>query len=277
MNISNRDWIKLSAYLDGELNPREQNNMKERIKNNPDLQRALDEIRLVKTTLHSTPRIKVPRDFSLNPEQVPVKPRPQPQYKSYRLAAVVMSFLFIGVLILDFGSIFLGGAMAPAYESSYEEVMLDAAEQAPVEELESAPLPAVEEAAEQDLATGGLEEQDQEIQEEAAAPEVELEGESEAFALAEKEPQATSSPPSDRTLNLSEVGEDKAVESEELPVTESDQADDEVVSDLEVHEIVPEELERQFRLPWLRILEIILAIGVLGFGTAAWIIRRRSK
>jgi hypothetical protein len=122
MKLSTRDWVQLSCYLDGELTPRELRQFEDRLKKDPVLKFALEELRQTKFTLQHTPRVKPPRNFILTPEMLGKVRRSQPA-KAYQLAAALMSFLLVGVLVLDFGLRFSGGVMAPA---ASKELMLEA-------------------------------------------------------------------------------------------------------------------------------------------------------
>jgi len=42
MKISNRDWVQLSSYLDGEMNPREIKRIEDRLAKEPVLQHTLE-------------------------------------------------------------------------------------------------------------------------------------------------------------------------------------------------------------------------------------------
>jgi hypothetical protein len=163
MKLSNGDWVQLSAYLDGELNHRDMDRLKRRIEADPDFQAALDELRVTKQILKQTPKIRVPRNFTLTPDQVGQKSR-RPVYQRYRLAAAVMSFFLVGIFILDFGSIFLRGGLSQAMAPMAEEIMMEKAVE------ESLDIPAEEPAL---LAADAEGENDRSAANEAAASETE--------------------------------------------------------------------------------------------------------
>ena len=91
--VSHPDWVRLSAYLDGEVSQEERKQIENRIRSDPAFQSALDELLRAKQVLKAAPKLKVPRRFYLTPDQVGIKKRPHPA-RGYRLAAVAMTFIF---------------------------------------------------------------------------------------------------------------------------------------------------------------------------------------
>jgi hypothetical protein len=69
--ISPDDWEILSAYLDGQVSARENEQIRLRLEAQPELQRALEELRRTRTVLRSVPRKRVPRNFTLTRAMVP--------------------------------------------------------------------------------------------------------------------------------------------------------------------------------------------------------------
>jgi hypothetical protein len=68
--LSNRDYENLSAYLDGQLAPGEQNRLEERLKTRPELKQALEEMTRTRAMLRAAPRRRAPRNFTLTPAMV---------------------------------------------------------------------------------------------------------------------------------------------------------------------------------------------------------------
>ena len=132
MRLSTKDWAQLSAYMDGELGPREVRRMEARITVHPELQFALDELKEAKNVLSQTPKLRPPRQFRITPEMVGKNVDRRPAM-GYQVAAAVMSFLLIGVLVLDFGRSMVSGAMAPA---APREVMLEVMPEAAADAVE---------------------------------------------------------------------------------------------------------------------------------------------
>jgi hypothetical protein len=301
MKISNRDWGQLSAFLDGELSRRDKIQLEKRMKVNPDLQAALEELKITKQILSKTPLIPIPRNFTLSSAQIGIKTR-QPVYRRYRLAAALMSFVFIGVLILDFGGIFLGGTFAPAMAPKSQEVFFDTAGESAVDEMEEPALMAADAEAESDRAFAEevsvpSETADAvvEVMEEAAVSTTEMEeglaeevsSEAETDTIEEAAPAVgAESPGESKTTSDEETGDGDSVAEES-----ADQAQENLAVPTAAAEDVSqpnqpftyaeeapvwEEPTRQ-PLSLLRILEIILALGVIGLGAAAWAHRRRDS
>ena len=303
MKISNRDWVQLSAYLDGELSRREKIQLEKRMKVNPDLQVALEELITTKQILKKTPRIQVPRNFTLSPAQVGIKTR-QPVYRRYRLAAALMSFAFISVLILDFGGIFLGGGFAPAMAPKSQEVIFDAAAESAVDEMEEPALLAAE--AENDRATEGEFAEEVSAPAEAADAEVEVMEEAAISAaetedgLAEEELAPTAeaeaaeeiapavgaeSPEEAKTTGTGETAEgdtlaeghdDQTQAYQAAPSPTAEETPQPTLVVTYADEPSRWEIQRE-PISTLRILEIIIGLGIIGFGVAAWVLKRRDS
>jgi hypothetical protein len=102
--ISPRDWEALSAYLDGQLKPKERARLDIRLKENEALQSALDELRRTRELLRSQPRLKAPRNFTLTPEMAGMHSgqRSIPSaYPALRLASVLATIFFLVVFFGD--------------------------------------------------------------------------------------------------------------------------------------------------------------------------------
>jgi hypothetical protein len=328
MKLSNGEWVQLSAYLDGELNSRDMDRLKRRIEADPDLQVALDELRVTKQILKQTPEILVPRNFTLTPDQVGQKSR-RPVYQRYRLAAAVMSFFLVGIFILDFGSIFVRGGLSQAMAPMAEEIMMEkaveesldipaeepallaadaegendrsAADEAAVSETEEliadyAEMPEGEpvESTTDELAAPAAEFEEASTQDtappEAAAAEGMADEESARAEAAEVQ-----APEEDETPAGNVVGESKAVggdtDNAELEAEQTEHGDQanlasstgiaptspyptESPTYIDYETATWEEPRRG--IPPLRILEIIFAVGALGFGITAWVLRKRD-
>lgn len=73
--LSSRDLELLSAYLDRQLNSVEQRRLEERMRLNPGLQNAFDELRRTRAMLRSLPKVRAPRNFTLTPAMLPARRR----------------------------------------------------------------------------------------------------------------------------------------------------------------------------------------------------------
>lgn len=70
LQLSSKDWQLLSAYLDGQLSPRERSQVEQRLRTQPDYREGLQTLRKNQAMLRSLPRRPVPRNFTLTPEMV---------------------------------------------------------------------------------------------------------------------------------------------------------------------------------------------------------------
>ncbi len=285
MNISGKDLVQLSAFLDGELNQREINKVKERIQVDPDFQAALEELKIAKAVLKITPKLRVPRNFSLTQAQLGIRTN-RPVYKNYRLAAAVMSFVFLGILILDFGSMSLGAAFIPALAPKSQEIIFESAADSAVEEEEQPALMLAE--AEVDQASGEPEMVQEEVLAEAVEGMTEDEMSSAADARAEGEsaPAVGAENPAETNLTSDSTAEDG-----EAP---AEKADDLTETNLAAPSPTVEELQQaapdltfadesaspenqQPLISSLRVLEIIIGLAIVVLSIAAWILKRQES
>ena len=283
MKISNRDWVQLSSYLDGEMNPREIKKIEDRLTKEPLLQLALEELHRTKLTLQQTPTLKVPHNFILTPDMAGLKTRPRP-VRRYRLASALMTFMLIGVLVLDFGRTFVSGSMVPV---APKEVMLEAMSDSAADALEEPALMEAEGILESDRAVAETE-AGAPLEEESPAPQVAAEAGEEGEALgaaqeAESKSTEEETIDADATANQAEEwqenedAEELAVPSQtftpEIPGTPVPQPSPSVYfPDDEIHRI-----EKVPSIDPFRILEVIFGLSALSFGIAAWVIRRRKS
>ena len=283
MKISNRDRVQLSSYLDGEMNPREIKKIEDRLTKEPVLQLALEELHRTKLTLQQTPKLIVPHNFILTPEMVGLKTRPRP-VRRYRLASALMTFMLIGVLVLDFGRAFVSGSMVPA---APKEVMLEAISDSAADALEEPALMEAEGVIESDRAVAETE-AGAPLEEESPAPQVADEAVEKGEALgaaqeAESKSTEEETIDADVTTNQAEEwqededAEELAVPSQtvapEIPGTPVPQPSPSVYfPDDEIHRI-----EKIPSIDPFRTLEIIFGLGAISFGIAAWVIRRRKS
>lgn len=285
MQITDRVWAQLSAYLDGELSGRELRQVRKKIQTDPLFQAALDQLKITKQILQSTPRIQAPRNFTLKPEMIGVGSK-KPSFPGYRLAAAAMSFLLVGVLLLDFGGIFYKGAISAVSSPELFEVQLESIPEAAVDAVqEPTLLNAVGEVAE-DQAMAEYEEDSLSVE----APAIETESvEEEAAEVKTTEEVAES-------LVEGTVGEEQVEKAQDTGTTtgadRSQGGDDFQSTEQVLPSQTPEtppvvigyypeeeihEPERSAGISILRILEITFGLGVVGFSAAAWAKRRKSR
>lgn len=107
-NITGREWEVLSAYLDGELNPRERIRLEQKLQERSYLQAALTELQKTRRLLRAQPTIRSPRNFTLTPEMTGTRPGKRSAYSlfnSMRLASSLATVLFVMIVL---GDVFLG-------------------------------------------------------------------------------------------------------------------------------------------------------------------------
>lgn len=75
IQISPSEWEALSSYLDNQLSERERSRLETRLKDEPDLRQALEDLRRTRIILRSQPRLRAPRNFTLTPATARVRSR----------------------------------------------------------------------------------------------------------------------------------------------------------------------------------------------------------
>jgi anti-sigma factor RsiW len=139
--LSNRDLERLSAYLDGALSEKEASRLEARLRDEPNLQQAFQELKGTAQMVASLPEVPLPRSFTLTPEMVGIRERPR-VYPVLRLATALATFAFFAVVGVDaITSFTLKGALAPMAK---EQVAMEA------------PAPAADAIATGETATEGL-------------------------------------------------------------------------------------------------------------------------
>ena len=143
--ISTRDWDDLSAYLDGQLNTKEQTRVETRLRQDTDFRSALEELRRTRAVIHSLPKLRAPRSFLLTPEmagQKTVSRQARPAFPILRFASVIASVLLFLTLFGDWYT-----SRIPALQLSATQAALNvAAPKAGAEiPLETQPLQAFQE------------------------------------------------------------------------------------------------------------------------------------
>jgi anti-sigma factor RsiW len=143
-HISPRDWEALSAYLDGQLAPKERQLLEARLQTRADLRAALEDLRRTREVLRSRLPIRAPRNFTLTPEMAGIRPRPRTGmalFPAMRLASALSSLMFVLVVL---GDLFLGGRLGASRRLASEQQLAMPVTEAPAME---APLPAAPEVA----------------------------------------------------------------------------------------------------------------------------------
>jgi anti-sigma factor RsiW len=101
MNLSNRDWELLSAYMDGQLSSGKREQLEIRMQSDPELRTALDDLTQTIAMLRSLPRMKAPHTFRLTPEMVGQR-QPRRLYPLFQFASALSSLMLVLVLLSDF-------------------------------------------------------------------------------------------------------------------------------------------------------------------------------
>jgi len=266
--------------LDGELSGRELRQVRKKIQTDPLLQAALEQLKITKQILQSAPRIQAPRNFTLKPEMIGVRSK-KPSFPGYRLAAAAMSFLLVGVLILDFGGIFYKGAISAVSSPELFEVQLESIPESAVDAVqEPTLLNAVGEVAE-DQAMAEYDEDS--ISVEAPAVEEEAAEVKTAEEVAESlaEGKAGEEQVEKAQDTGTATGADRSQGGDDFQSTEQGLPSQTPETPLVVIGYYPEEEihepERSAGISILRILEITFGLGVVGFSAAAWTKRRKSR
>jgi len=101
--LSPRDQEAISAYSDGQLRPKEQARIEERLRTDPGLREAFADLERTRQVIRALPKMKAPRSFLLSPDSEPVvKPTISGLFPSFRLVSVLATILFVVVAIGDF-------------------------------------------------------------------------------------------------------------------------------------------------------------------------------
>jgi hypothetical protein len=117
IQISIRDLEELSAYLDGQLSQAVQTRLESRLKADPKLSAALDELRQVRLVLRRIPQRRAPRRFTLSREMTGIKPPLPRLVPAFSWASAVAVLLFIVTLGTNMIGRLSFGAAAPMMAS----------------------------------------------------------------------------------------------------------------------------------------------------------------
>jgi len=119
--MTQKRWstTEISAYLDGALTPRDQTALDTQLRQDPALQRRVEEMQEVVALVRAVPLRQSPRNYLLSPAMVS-EPKPQPKARRtplllMRLATSLVALAFVvtfGINVLQ-NSNLLRGAMAP--------------------------------------------------------------------------------------------------------------------------------------------------------------------
>ncbi len=137
-SISRQDQEHVSAYLDGQLSAGEQARLEARLQVEPRLRQEVADLRATARSLRGLPQVRVPRNFTLSPEQARrYWSLPRFAFPTLRLATAFATAAFAFVLVLDFNAsgrppqLLSGAAPEQAREIAQAPSMDAAAEVAP--------------------------------------------------------------------------------------------------------------------------------------------------
>jgi hypothetical protein len=272
MILSDRDWELLSAYMDGQLSNGKRTQLEARMKSNPELRAALEDLTQTRTMLRSLPRLKAPRSFKLTSEMVGQK-QPKRLYPFFQFASALTSLMLVLVLLSDW----LGfGLQAPFGQSASQapdapvaaEVVVESAPESlalemPAEEQMDAlkAVPAEE---------GQLEESmEEQARMAVATAEAEPTGAADAYLAAPAAPEEAAP---NLSMEAAEVPPDASVTGDtpaEMPAAEPQAAESETDQASPVIDRAPPE-----GFSGMRILEISLALVAFGTALMAFYLRR---
>ncbi len=115
-NLSRKDYLLLSAYLDGQLTQSDLQRVEKRLLSDEQFKRTSQELAYTKRMLRSLPKIRAPHNFMLTPERVKKTAKRQFFQPAWGLVSAVSTFLlvviFAGTSILPR----LGASLAAAPE-----------------------------------------------------------------------------------------------------------------------------------------------------------------
>ncbi len=114
-DLPKRELERLSAYLDGQLSSRETSQLEARLRADPGLRQALDDLRGTVQMLRGLPEVKAPRSFALTPEMVGPVRHPSLPWLQWATAAATLAFVVV-VSWDALGSLGLAGAPMAARE-----------------------------------------------------------------------------------------------------------------------------------------------------------------
>jgi hypothetical protein len=104
-SFSQRDLELISSFLDGTVTPKERRDFLSRLRQEPELRRAVAEIRMVREGLRGLPPIGVPRDFRLTKDLLaPLRPSQPQRSKYYTWGSAVAAMALALLFFFDLGS-----------------------------------------------------------------------------------------------------------------------------------------------------------------------------
>ena len=137
-NLSSRDWLLLSAYLDDQLSEVEKRQMGERLQSDPECQMALDALKRTSSLLRSLPVRRAPRNFTLSEKSLPRKLIPS-FVGILRFSSAAAALLLVAAFALDLAQRTPLMSVSRAAEDTQQAVAMESAKM-PVAEVPEAPM-----------------------------------------------------------------------------------------------------------------------------------------
>lgn len=101
--INAKDTEAISAYLDGNLDPRERERLEARLEREPGLRAELNALDRTRRLLRTAPQYRAPRNFTLTPEMAGIRTeRPGFLFGLTRLGFTMTTILFVVALVGNF-------------------------------------------------------------------------------------------------------------------------------------------------------------------------------
>ncbi len=100
--ISPREFELLSAYLDGQLTPKERRHLESRLHLDVELSETLEQLRRTRAVLRNLPKLRAPRNFTIHPQAVRSRSTTLLSFNLMRSVSVVSTLLLILVFVSDF-------------------------------------------------------------------------------------------------------------------------------------------------------------------------------
>ncbi len=286
--LTKREWLLLSAYLDGELSPRKKRQVEELLQSKPASREMLEVLRRTRQVLQNAPLRKVPHNFTLTADMVR-KPLIPPFSKVLSYSSALAGILLVIVFGLDIynRSMFTNEA---ALRTTIEESQAVVLEKETSEDVQETPSiinwgPYSDGA--YDYGLGGADDAGgmasgmgggggDEVPEAEVDPEI---------LLDEDESMAEEGEELAQMEDLEAVPTEKLAEAEESFTDEADESDRLILGIppeekqgqiITERPVLPEPELQQQEFPW-RLVEWVLAAAALVMGLGAFILRKHRK
>jgi hypothetical protein len=125
-----RDWLLLSAWLDGELGEAERNNLERRLAEDADLREVLEGLSQTRAALRNLKPKRTPRNFTITPDTAGAAARPQVGWFSpLRLASSMAALVMLFALAAGMASLGTSKTAAPVAErQAFDQAAMGEAE-----------------------------------------------------------------------------------------------------------------------------------------------------